>query len=262
VPSGFSRFAPRTADLIDNLQGGLQMLLKRRCLLSAPATGAPASGRREETTMGECSPVDLFTPEEDSIFFEWFRGEVPKDLDLPPISSALERLGLGEGPERPYSNLDAAVAFIVLEAVEKRLPQWAAVGGGEVQFARDYRPKELVPARRAAMIPQHLFTLNWADSGPGFSWPAAYYATWVPTYDRFVVMVSADCPDAFGYTDIAIGHFGKEESLLEGSRRIVVEDWRYQIGEWDQGRWAYLFFEGLLNEAGAESWADEAWGKE
>ena len=94
------------------------------------------------------------------------------------------------------------------------------------------------------MIPQHLFTVNWADSGPGFSWPAAYYATWVPYYERFVVTDSADCPDAFGYADVAVGHFGQEEDLLEGSRRIVVEDWRFRIGEWDQGRWAYLFFEG------------------
>jgi hypothetical protein len=93
------------------------------------------------------------------------------------------------------------------------------------------------------------------------SWPTAYYTTWVPYYERFVITDSADCPDAFGYADIAIGHFGREEGLEQGSRRIVVKDRRFQASEWNQGRWVYLFFEGLLGSAEAESWADEAWGK-
>lgn len=71
------------------------------------------------------------------------------------------------------------------------------------------------------MLPQYLFTLNWADSGPGFSWPGAYYTTWVPSYERFVVTYSADSPEVWGYADIAIGQFGVKEALKDGSHRLI-----------------------------------------
>jgi hypothetical protein len=170
-------------------------------------------------------------------------------------------LGFDRDPGLPYSNVHAAVASIVLETVEKRLPQWASVSDGEVQFARDYRPKELIPMRRAAMLPQYLFTLNWADSGPGFSWPGAYYTTWVPSYERFVVTYSADCPDALGYADIAIGQFEAKEGLKDGSHRIIVKDWKYQRNDCSQERWGYLFGTGLVGEGEAAAWADEVWGE-
>ena len=64
------------------------------------------------------------------------------------------------------------------------------------------------------------------------------------------------------YAHIAIGHFGKEAGLVEGSRRVVVEEWRHRVAEYDQGRWAYLFGEGLVDEAEADAWADDAWGEE
>jgi len=108
--------------------------------------------------------VDLFTSEEHRILSEWFEIEPRTASLLPSIDEALERLGFEEDPGHPYTIAHAAVAFIVLEAVEKRLPQWASVADGKVNLARDYRPKELIPARRAAMLPQYLFTLNWADS--------------------------------------------------------------------------------------------------
>jgi len=43
-----------------------------------------------------------------------------------------------------------------------------------------------------------LFQINWADSGPGLSWPADYNLVWVPSFARFVLTYSADSPDAFG----------------------------------------------------------------
>jgi hypothetical protein len=136
------------------------------------------------------------------------------------------------------------------------------VDDGGVHLARDYRPKELIPARRATMLPQYLFTLNWADSGPGCSWPGAYYTTWVPFYERFVVTYSADTPEVFGYADIAIGQFEAKEGLKDGSHRIIVEDWRSQYHDCGQERWAYLFGTGIVDEAEAESWADEVWEEE
>ena len=126
-----------------------------------------------------------------------------------------------------------------------------------MELAREMRPKERIPARRTAMIPQHLFTPNRADGGPGIRWPAACHATRVPGCDRFVATESADGPDAFGCTDVAIGHFGSERGLAPGSRQVILANWLHQAEEWGQARWVDLFSEGIVGEAEAAAWADE-----
>jgi hypothetical protein len=75
------------------------------------------------------------------------------------------------------------------------------------------------------------------------------------------VTASADCPESFlGVCDVAIGAFGLETSILEGSRRIVISDWTNQWCQHDQERWAYLFDTGIVGKAEADAWADEVWG--
>ena len=114
--------------------------------------------------------------------------------------------------------------------------------------------------RKVELWPRHLLTINWADSAPGYSWPVAYKATYVPGFDRTVVTASADCTELFGgVCDVALGAFGPETSIRQGSRDIIVSDWREQRGEWDQRRWVYLFDTGLISEAEAKAWADEVW---
>jgi hypothetical protein len=154
------------------------------------------------------------------------------------------------------------VAFVVLEGVEDRLPNWGLFDGDEVTLTRAHRSKSQVPHRKVAVAPQHLFTLNWADSGPGFSWPAAYFVTWVPVYERYVVTYSGDTPEVFGYCDIALGHFGPDEELKQGSWRLITGDWSRQYGERSQHRWVYLFETGLVDEAEAEAWADDVWSED
>jgi hypothetical protein len=135
------------------------------------------------------------------------------------VEEAVSRLGFDKQIDH-YRRIDAAVAFIVLERVEQRLPQWAAVRDNEVILARKHRDGTKVPNRKVLLQPRHLFTINWADSGPGFSWPTAYYVAWLPYYDRYVVTASADCPDAFGYCDFALGAFSIDTPIKEGSARI------------------------------------------
>jgi hypothetical protein len=93
---------------------------------------------------------------------------------------------------------------------------------------------------------RHLLTINWADSGPGFSWPVAYNATYVPGFDRSVVTASADCPEMFGgVCDVAISSFGPEVAIIQGCRDIIICDWSWQRAECDQQRWVYLCDTGL-----------------
>jgi len=150
-----------------------------------------------------------------------------------------------------------AVARLVLSNIQRRLPQWAAVQqDGELAFNREYGP---VRRHNISLLPQYLFTINWADSGPGFSWPEAYYATYLPFYDVYVVTSSNDGPDAYGYADLAMGHFSPDEPITAGAHRIITETWRRHHKDYDHEEWAYLFGTGLVDEELAYAWREEIW---
>lgn len=155
--------------------------------------------------------------------------------------------------------LEAAVASVLLASVRDRLPQYAVVphADAEVEFGRPM----LTPDERSPYAPQHLLTLNWADSGPGVCWPTAYYAVEVPELAVVVVTASADTEETMGYLDVAIGCFPAGEDLLAGVQRIVTAHWEEQR-DMGQSRWAYLFAAGLVSEAVANQWADAVWGDE
>jgi hypothetical protein len=89
------------------------------------------------------------------------------------VDDAMARLGFKNEPGH-YLLIDAVVAFIVLEKVEKRLPGWSALrADGSFVSAREYRDEDQVPNRKVLLQSRQLFTVNWADSGPRFSWPMA-----------------------------------------------------------------------------------------
>jgi hypothetical protein len=199
-----------------------------------------------------------FLPEEHRVISEWLKvepvEEIPADLDS---ETALKNLGLDNDEVSIHSNIDYAVAAILLERVQGRLPQWASVKDDSVTFGRELRDKGA--ERVIEMTPRNLFTLNWADSGPGFSWPEDYNVTFVPVYDVFIVTGSVDSTDIYGVTDFALGHFPKGEDLLAASGEIIFQEWKELVSSYDQHRWAYLFGEGLMNTAAAESLADRLW---
>jgi hypothetical protein len=209
--------------------------------------------------MSKQPTVELFTPDEHRILSAWLKVRPRDDVPRVKIEDALQHIGIRSKAWEPYTRLDAGVAFALLESVESRLPQWGESCNGEVTLARDYRPEALVQDRRILLVPRELFTLNWADSGPGFSWPCAYYVTWVPLYDRYVVTSSADSPEAFGYCDFALGHFALGKDVEQECRRIIIRDWRKRRDRCMQDRWAYLFYPGLINDEQANSWADAVW---
>ena len=148
----------------------------------------------------------LFTNVEHAVLAKWFRQRKPAAAARIKLDDALAQLGFEE-PCDPYSRTAAAVAHVVLEAIEDRLPVWACWKDDKLIKARSYREPDQKPQRRAALLPSELFAINWASSGPGFDWPVQYHLVWTPIYERFVVTASADCPDCFGYADFALGHF-------------------------------------------------------
>jgi hypothetical protein len=156
--------------------------------------------------------------------------------------------------------LDAAVATILLRSIERSLPNWGAWSPETgVISARKRRPRK--DYRRLHLVPRQLFTINWASSAPGFSWPNRYNLTWVPLYKRYVVTVSADSPEGLcGYTDLALGSFPARRNVEDCVNEIVVGDWQGQAAEWNQEQWTDVLEEGLISTATLMQWAAEVWG--
>ena len=207
----------------------------------------------------------LFHPVEHAIISKWLQVK-PRDIAVniePVIDDSLPDgvVGLESdmfGNESEYT-LPNAVARIVLSTVQHKLPQWIAFRGNQTIYGRSKFNRH---KSKISTLPQLLFEINWATSGPGFPWPEAYYVSYLPDYDVYVVTGSADSPEGSGYTDIAIGHFGADEDLIEGSKRVIRANWQHQVDEWEQQRWEDLWQPGLIPVDGVLEMAADVWAKE
>jgi hypothetical protein len=113
--------------------------------------------------------VDLFSPDEHAVLADWRGVRPPKLAKGIDPADAMARLGFEKEPSH-YRLIDAVVAFIVLENAEKRLPGWSALrADGSFVSARAFRDDQKVPKRKVLLQSRQLLTINWADSGPGFS---------------------------------------------------------------------------------------------
>lgn len=152
--------------------------------------------------------------------------------------------------------LDGEVAAFLLQPVQVRLPDYGYTSSdGQLTTGRIHR--SATPAKVRPM-PVLLFTLNWADSGPGLSWPESYYVTFVPQLDIRIVTASCDNDELWGCTDLAIGWCKPIGRADWGTKKIITAWWRRGCGElmpW-QGVWA----PGLIAQARAERWRREVFG--
>lgn len=106
-----------------------------------------------------------FPPDEFKLLAAWF-GFTPDGSPLPdPESDEVEQLltdlGYEEEPSvEIYRRLDTAVASILLEAIEGRLPNYGVIrSGGEVVLSRESRSRG---RRSVSLLAQHLFSMDWA----------------------------------------------------------------------------------------------------
>lgn len=209
----------------------------------------------------------LYHPVEQALLADYFgvlRPEALRHLDIwepdprAPRKSVHVEADSGGGTSNEWA-LPNAVARLALSRIQDRLPQWYASRGHEVIAGRTYHQ---AGESDVLLLPLHLFTINWADSGPGMSWPEAYHLTWFPVFDRFVVTASADSTDAWGYEDRALGHFGMGGDRISQAREIVTAFWRMQFHKWEQDHWAYLLDTGAVDSAGAYAWGKDVWEPE
>ena len=200
----------------------------------------------------------VFTNVEHAVLSQWFRQRKPAGTAHIKLDNALAQLGF-EKPCDPYSRTAAAVAHVLLEAIEDRLPVWSRMKGDNLIQSRSYREPHQKPRRRAALLPSELFAINWASSGPGFSWPVHYHLVWTPIYDRYVVTASADCPDAFGYADFALGHLDPNDIAGPSVLNIIKRDWTMQRDECSRERWERVIRTRRVKEDTAHQLAEQVW---
>ena len=208
--------------------------------------------------------LELYHPQEHTIISAWLNRKPPEGApDLSDLAYYVEEpagpVGLrlnADGDEDEDTAIENAVARLALEHIEKRLPQWAACyADGRVETGRKYRNNSDKPDRTVNLLPQLICEINWANSGPGYSWPEAYHVTWLPLYDVYVVTASQDSPDVHGYTEEAIAHFTKDKPFKKSVFRAIQELWSSNAA-CGQGRWENFFYEGLISAHQAERIAD------
>ncbi len=159
---------------------------------------------------------------------------------------------------RPQESI--GVARLALASCMASLPQWSVSNRYEITYGRDHWP-HLVQTRDKLINPIHLFTINWADSGPGFSWPDKYCVSRLPGFNCYVVTASQDCEEVHGCCDQAINYFITDESSSIPAQcgHIIERWWRTQFYEGSQSCWQYLFEEGLMDSKQAVEIASRVW---
>ena len=201
---------------------------------------------------------DCYTDTERAFLSDYFGIKRPdhlKDLDIyEPVHKGIF---VKHGEYSSEYDIANAVARLCLLRIQDELPAWAGVNSkGEFVVARNYTRNEVDMVN---FYPQHLFTINWADSGPGFSWPEAYYLVWLPVFERYVVTASQDSSDCYGLEDVAIGWQFFDQDRVGLAKEIIQANWGAVHKPYKEEGWICLLGTGQVSDVEAESWREETW---
>lgn len=201
-----------------------------------------------------------FTAGEQAILDRYFQSTAPDPGEQEPLRPALDAIvGSFMAGSLDERRLDVAAAVILSRHIDVELPAWSFLD--EQGAWRSTRELETPTSRRVGLLSHRIFTINWADSGPGFSWLEEYRLTWAPGNGRFVVTASSDTDEAYGYQDVALGHFRPGPAVaLNKVRQIICRRWRVQKRETSQERWQGVAIAGLVSTEEATVWRDRVWG--
>ncbi|RMG43277.1 MAG: hypothetical protein D6718_12595 [Acidobacteria bacterium] len=113
--------------------------------------------------------------------------------------------------------LRKAVAEILLRDIHERLPAFAIVDRktGRVFISREGSPAST--GHPVALLPREIIWINWAESGPGYSWPESYHLVRLPVWDLFVVTRSTDSASAV----LEFWHVSETETLSAAAERAL-----------------------------------------
>lgn len=193
------------------------------------------------------------TPEEDKLIERWI--EVVRTRKGIIGNTSLSATG-EEFTTSGDLKLDNAVAAIVLNTAQNRLPNYGVVDTkGSVALGRSPKP---VGARKVQLLPSLLFAIDWAATAPGLSWPESYFVTYVPVVDLRIVTASRDDSEIWGYEDLAIGFCRPIRTPDYGVKKIIQSWWRRAGGDPAEAEpWESFWKAGLVDEARAIGWRNE-----
>jgi hypothetical protein len=157
--------------------------------------------------------------------------------------------------------LDNRVALILLNTVESQLPNYGVVDSeGEVSMGRNRSP---LVARKLQLLPSLLFSIDWASTAPGVSWPESYFVTYVPAGNISIVTTSKDDDEIWGYADLAVGFCRAARTPEFGVKKIIQSWWKRGCGDREVGQgWETFWSAGLIDKSRAEKWRDQTFGKQ
>jgi hypothetical protein len=216
------------------------------------------------------SKIEGFFPREHAILAEYFdlqekQPQQARAFDPHEITSeennyeeAVEGIACRKSyGGRDYRAIDNAVARIALAPVRKNLPTWGGLGKDGAFHSRQSENESILPERGYRSDPVHVLSINWASSGPSYSWPLKYYISWIPYYERYVVTVSYDSPEVEGYLDLAIGDLSEGASVEKDLKSVIVRHWD-RDSMYLQG-WEGVIDPGIVKDPWA--WREEVnWG--
>ena len=215
--------------------------------------------------------VEYFHPREHAILAEYFnlKDKLPKDASdidphvIVPIEDDYDEgeNGIicrpGHGNRSVRESIKNAVARIALAPIRGNLPVYKTNQNGELSSTRLKGNSGELPLRGFRSEPVLVLSINWSDSGPGYSWPVHYYISWVPYYERYVVTASYDSTDIEGYLDVTIGHL-TDGALIETDLKEVIKSHWDRDAMYVQG-WADCLDSGIIKDPWA--WREEiSWG--
>lgn len=182
----------------------------------------------------------------------WGRGSV--------VSPGVIRLEVPEcGSLDEARAVSDAAARLVLSGLEQRLPNYIVrLDTGAIRGARGARR-----GRRQAVrgMPFMLFGINWADSGPGMSWPEHFHLGWLPGFERWAVTASRDTSEIDGYCDRLLGSFEPCDDPLESACALIQAEWQRQYDDESQERWVEIFGGGRVSSTTVCTMGDVVWGE-
>jgi hypothetical protein len=184
----------------------------------------------------------LFTGEEQLVLERW-----------------LQKASAGEDKK----SLDEAskVAEIVLATIQEKLPKGLSISEDGAAVVGRKTWKLPVRMRSDVMYPVHLFEIDWENRQQGISWPEVYYATYLPGYNVYVVTISMDSSELYGYADLAIGFFPVEDAafMTQKASEVVRAWWKYLHEERNKPVWKAFVTSGLIDSEMAYHMREEEW---
>ena len=199
-------------------------------------------GEKDGTRLEDAA--ELYTPEENEIIRKWI------------LCAPYPARGSSEKGELFYR-----VAELVLFPVRTSLPQWATIYHGKVETSRIHQLKA-IRKRDGLLNPSFLFQINWADSGPGISWPESYYLTFLPVYNIFVLTASQESDEVHGYTDLALTYIDPQEGAYIPYKPVLLAIKNWWVDQKDntfQGPWESLWNTGIYSPYEVTALRDKIW---